>query len=407
MKLSKELTKLRTLSRTDRCLPLVFVLVSTLFVAECSGYWFFSPPGRSQQQDNVPAASRRTETNGGFFDRMGLAPAETLWIGSNKINWSPLPLFLQFTKPNEYKQKQLQQQQQQQKEAQARKFQLTNPFQLNSPFPVKDPFSSQKHLFPYPQSIGLGLSPVNPSSSSPIPFPPQTQPFAESRSSIQPPLAENYSPVSRYSAPTTPLPLVSSPSLTDSIFPRDSLSTPASVALSSPGVSINPIIEQLKKMTQWSKTKQTKQNTFSKKEGRYRGHGHIPHSENQNRFNLKNKIKKNKKNKKDRSNIQDIILADDDQDSELPTLKRVQKHKRKSVDSREAFAPSDLVVVHPTNAVYLLDPMEVQQTALKKYQINRKDKKLGMFRSEDAIERPAPFSFKFGPQDAKPSPYRN
>jgi len=402
MKLPKGLTKFRTLSGTDgflRMTPFVFVYLSTLFVTECSAGFFFNPfsSGRYQQQDNVPAASRRSETNGGFLDRMGLAPAETLWIGSNKINWGPLPLFLQFSNPNQHKQQQLQQHQQ--KEAQARKFNF-GPFQQNQ---FKNPFDNQKHLFPYPQSISAGLPPpppLNPISSTPYPplslSSPYPQPFAESRSSVQPPTEDHYYTVSRYN-PTTPLPLVSSPSLADSIFPRDT-STPTSLILSTPSDNLNPIIAQLRKMTEWSKSRQ--KTSLVKKEGKY-GHSQGQHG----RHNLKNKIKK--KNK-DRSNIEAIILADDDdQDAELPPLKRVQKFKRKSINSKELTAPSDLIVIHPTNAAHLLiDPMEVQQSALKKYQINRKDKKLGMFRSEDAIERPAPFSFKFGPQDAKPSPYR-
>jgi len=266
---------------------------------------------------------------------------------------------------------------------------------------VKDKFSHQKHLFPYPQSISAGLAPVNPTSSSPSPlFPPQPQPFAEPRlSTIQPPLSDGtISSASIYNNPTTSLPPLSSPSLADSIFPRDSSVTPASIALSSPGLSINPIIAQLRKMTEWSKQK-----TLHKKEGKF---SHSHHNHGHSHFDLKKRLQKKYK---DRSNIEAIILADDDddQDAELPSLKRVQKHKRKSIDSKEVVAPSDLVIIHPTNAAYLLDPMQVQQTALKKYQINRKDKKMGIFRNEDAIiDRPAPFSFRFGPEDAKPSPYR-
>ncbi|CAL8072466.1 unnamed protein product [Orchesella dallaii] len=408
-------TKFRNLSRTDgflRILPFVFVYLSTLLVTECSAGFFFNFNPRKSQQDNVPAANRRSDTNGGFLDR--LAPAETLWIGSNKINWSPLPLFLQFANPDQYKQQQLQKQQQQQ--AQARKFNF-GPFQQNH---VKDPFNTnQKFLFPFPQSISAGFPPpppppqANPISSTPFPPPAFSSPFphvsfsspfpsfAEARSSIQPPTEDSYTATTKYYR-TTPLPLVSSPSLADSIFPRDT-SSPASISLSTPSDNLNPIIAQLRKMTQWSKSKQK---TFVKKEGKYghgqsQSHGHGNHG----RYNLK---QKNRKKNKDRSNIEAIILADDDdQDAELPTLKRVQKHKRKSINSKEVVAPSDLVIAHPTNSAYLIDPMEVQPTALKKYQINRKDKKLGMFRSEDAFERPAPVSFKFGPQDAKPSPYRN
>lgn len=262
--------------------------------------------------------------------------------------------------------------------------------------------------------------------------------FAESRSSVQPDVEYSLTQPRR-SQPTTPLPAIQlSTGGTMLVSPPGTI-----VALSTPGPSISPIVDRLRKMTQWSKQTQ-KSGTIMPQQKESKS---ISPLERRRRF---KKRLRNKQAKEHKHNIEAIILSKDNDDSNefLPSDRHIRivkshsqtgekrrkskssKRRRKSRDrkvsqeqndsnssgsseeiirGRAAHQRSrgDIVIIHPTNAAFLNDPMDGQQSLRRNYQfsqVRRKDK--GLFQTEDAmVHKPAPTSFRFGAEDARVNPY--
>lgn len=370
-----------------------------------------------------------------------LEPAESLWIGSHKINWSPLPLFLKFTNPSLYQEKK--------HEAQARKFETKTPIivarnSLNK-FNSYDRNQYRRSYNPQHQHqyishrgsrfpSGVGRFPEFPSR------PQLPEPYLEDRrfstnQQHQKQSGNDYANIvagavmkTSPTQTTTPAPIYVSTSATLLVSPPQAVA-----ALSTPGPGISPIIDKLRKMTEWSK-----QSGFSKKEGKptpvYPFHGR--------RLRVRKRLISGQalpqqsnsiKPKQYKHNIAEIIASNDNEDhmSTSTTNDRTNIIRPRKVDSntsknvglenttpkidyvtkddyedafRSSSPPNDIVIIHPTNAAFLIkDPMESQQTSMKK----RKDKKLGYFKKAANADRPAPLTFRFGPEDAKVSPYRS
>lgn len=441
------------------------------------------------------------------------SPAETLWVGSHKINWSPLPIFERYLSPNSFSQKK--------EYAQARKYdpqdlpapspqtQTQQPATYSSPLSTdgtdlfskkglfgfgggSDPSHSQKKsLFHNPHhdysnkfSTGgffSGLGPFGPKNAPKIIPPNFSSSVAERRSSsIQPSDSRDYAvPPTSQTPNTTPSPQYRQSSTRNTIL----VSPPQTIyALSTPGPSISPIVNRLRQMTEWSRSKQNQkpevsQSSVPKNEGR---------SPNQNQINssLERKLHLKKRQREGlgvkpkstphKNNIEAIILANDDDDTteiitgtqlkvqeskdnprksrakpvsvvkrkRRPRGRKISKglqQKRKSqqkqqqeqqqqqrnIEDQQEVRPqrpyqlerprnSDHIILHPTNAALLQQPLEFQQRSLargRNYEVNRKDKQIDLFQSRQdsdvaaAVNHPGPVSFRFGPEDAKVSPY--
>lgn len=101
-------------------------------------------------------------------------------------------------------------------------------------------------------------------------------------------------------------------------------------------------------------------------------------------------------------------------EQQQPSSQEQQEIRPRSQDYQlERPRNSDIRIIHPTNAALLQEPLEYQQQSRRSYDLKRKDKQIDLFQNRGdsdvaaAFNHEGPISFRFGPEDAKVSPYFN